>query len=115
MYDFVIIGGGIIGMSTAMQLIEIYRRPHCAAGKRGRPGLPSDWPQQRRDPRRGVLHARQPQAVLPAGNRATKAFASRTASAMTSAANAGRHRRWRWSGCAPCGIAPPPTACSASG
>lgn len=24
MYDFVIIGGGIIGMSTAMQLIEIY-------------------------------------------------------------------------------------------
>lgn len=24
MYDFVIIGGGIIGMSTAMQLIDIY-------------------------------------------------------------------------------------------
>ncbi|BBU81776.1 hypothetical protein EIMP300_31760 [Escherichia coli] len=26
MYDFVIIGGGIIGMSTAMQLIDIYPR-----------------------------------------------------------------------------------------
>ncbi len=25
MYDFVIIGGGIIGMSTAMQLIDVYR------------------------------------------------------------------------------------------
>lgn len=24
MYDFVIIGGGIIGMSTAMQLIDVY-------------------------------------------------------------------------------------------
>ncbi|EBT8071812.1 FAD-dependent oxidoreductase, partial [Salmonella enterica] len=24
MYDFVIIGGGIIGMSTAMQLIDLY-------------------------------------------------------------------------------------------
>ncbi len=66
MYDFVIIGGGIIGMSTAMQLIEIYPDAALRCWKRGRPGLPSDWPQQRRDPRRGVLHARQPQgAVLP--------------------------------------------------
>ncbi len=66
MYDFVIIGGGIIGMSTAMQLIEIYPDARIALLERGRPGLPSDWPQQRRDPRRGVLHARQPQgAVLP--------------------------------------------------
>ena len=40
MYDFVIIGG-IIGMSTAMQLIEIYRTPALRCWKRGRPGLPS--------------------------------------------------------------------------
>ncbi|STL13205.1 hydroxyglutarate oxidase [Escherichia coli] len=32
MYDFVIIGGGIIGMSTAMQLIDVYPgRTHCVA------------------------------------------------------------------------------------
>ncbi|NES09145.1 FAD-dependent oxidoreductase, partial [Pseudomonas laurentiana] len=24
MYDFIIIGGGIVGMSTAMQLIQVY-------------------------------------------------------------------------------------------
>ncbi len=67
MYDFVIIGGGIIGMSTAMQLIEIYPDARIALlEKEAGPAWPSDWPQQRRDPRRGVLHARQPQgAVLP--------------------------------------------------
>ncbi len=36
MYDFVIIGGGIIGMSTAMQLIDLVRCAHRVAGKRVR-------------------------------------------------------------------------------
>ena len=58
MYDFVIIGGGIIGMSTAMQLIEIYPDARIALlEKEAGPAC---------HPRRGVLHARQPQgAVLP--------------------------------------------------
>ncbi|STI48249.1 hydroxyglutarate oxidase [Escherichia coli] len=88
MYDFVIIGGGIIGMSTAMQLIDVYPDARIGvAGKRVRPGLSSDGPQQRRDPCRGLLHARQPEgAVCLAGNRATKAFAIKTAFAMTTAA-----------------------------
>ena len=68
MYDFVIIGGGIIGMSTAMQLIEIYPDARIALlEKEAGPDLPSDWPQQRRDPRRGgITRPGQPQgAVLP--------------------------------------------------
>ena len=58
MYDFVIIGGGIIGMSTAMQLIDVIRTPALRCWKRVRPGLSPDGPQQRRDPCRGLLHAR---------------------------------------------------------
>lgn len=66
MYDFVIIGGGIIGMSTAMQLIEIYPDARIALLERVRSGLPSDRSQQRSDPRRRLLYSRQPQgAVLP--------------------------------------------------
>lgn len=41
MYDFVIIGGGIIGMSTAMQLIDVYPDARIA-GKRVRASLPPD-------------------------------------------------------------------------
>lgn len=68
MYDFVIIGGGIIGMSTAMQLIDVYPDARIALLERVRPGLSPDGPQQRRDPCRGLLHARQPEgAVLPGG------------------------------------------------
>ncbi|EHC46661.1 hypothetical protein LTSEGIV_3761 [Salmonella enterica subsp. enterica serovar Give str. S5-487] len=33
MYDFVIIGGGIIGMSTAMQLIDVYADARIAGGR----------------------------------------------------------------------------------
>lgn len=118
MYDFVIIGGGIIGMSTAMQLIEIYPDARIALlEKEAGPACHQTGHNS------GVIHAGvyytpgslKAQFCL-AGNRATKAFASRTASAMTSAAKCwSPPRRWRWSGCAPCGIAPPPTACSASG
>ncbi len=65
MYDFVIIGGGIIGMSTAMQLIDIYPDARIALLEK-EPGLSPDGPQQRRNPCRGLLHARQPEgAVLP--------------------------------------------------
>ncbi len=41
MYDFVIIGGGIIGMSTAMQLIEIYPDARIALRWKKRPALPA--------------------------------------------------------------------------
>lgn len=58
MYDFVIIGGGIIGMSTAMQLIDLYPDAALRCWKKSRPCLSSDGPQQRRDPCRGLLHAR---------------------------------------------------------
>lgn len=34
MYDFVIIGGGIIGMSTAMQLIDVLRMPALRCWKK---------------------------------------------------------------------------------
>ncbi|BDY96702.1 hypothetical protein MUTS15_53590 [Escherichia coli] len=39
MYDFVIIGGGIIGMSTAMQLIDIYPDARIALLEKS-PALP---------------------------------------------------------------------------
>ena len=88
MYDFVIIGGGIIGMSTAMQLIEIYPDARIALlEKEAGPACHQTGHNS------GVIHAGvyytpgslKAQFCL-AGNRATKAFASRTASAMTSAA-----------------------------
>lgn len=58
MYDFVIIGGGIIGMSTAMQLIDIYPDARIALLEKSPPCLSPDGPQQRRDPCRSLLHAR---------------------------------------------------------
>lgn len=59
MYDFVIIGGGIIGMSTAMQLIDVYPDARIALlEKESGPACHPDGPQQRRDPCRGLLHAR---------------------------------------------------------
>ncbi|VDA29938.1 L-2-hydroxyglutarate oxidase LhgO [Klebsiella pneumoniae] len=65
MYDFVIIGGGIIGMSTAMQLIEIYPDARIALlEKEAGPACHQTGHNS------GVIHAgvyaRQPQgAVLP--------------------------------------------------
>ena len=72
MYDFVIIGGGIIGMSTAMQLIDVY---------------------QRRDPCRGLLHARQSEgAVLPGGKpRHQSLLRSKRHSLRQLRQDAGRH------------------------
>ena len=98
MYDFVIIGGGIIGMSTAMQLIEIYPDARIALLEKESPPAASK--------RSFASPATAPQ----------NCFASRTAFAMTFAARCwSPPRRWKWSGCARCGIAPPPMACSENG
>lgn len=76
MYDFVIIGGGIIGMSTAMQLIEIYPDARIALlEKEAGPACHQTGHNS------GVIHAGvyytpgslKAQFCL-AGNRATKAF-----------------------------------------
>lgn len=40
MYDFVIIGGGIIGMSTAMQLIDVYPDARIALLEKKSPARP---------------------------------------------------------------------------
>lgn len=58
MHDFLIIGGGIIGMSTAMQLLERYPDLKVLlVEKETGPGAAPDRAQFRGDPRRGVLHA----------------------------------------------------------
>lgn len=44
MYDFIIIGGGIVGMSTAMQLIQVYPDAKILCWKRIRPGQTPDRP-----------------------------------------------------------------------
>ena len=76
MYDFVIIGGGIIGMSTAMQLIEVYPDARIALlEKESGPACHQTGHNS------GVIHAGvyytpgslKAQFCL-AGNRATKAF-----------------------------------------
>lgn len=76
MYDFVIIGGGIIGMSTAMQLIEIYPDARIALlEKEAGPACHQTGHNS------GVIHAGvyyTPGSLKAqfcfAGNRATKAF-----------------------------------------
>ena len=76
MYDFVIIGGGIIGMSTAMQLIEIYPDARIALlEKESGPACHQTGHNS------GVIHAGvyyTPGSLKAkfclAGNRATKAF-----------------------------------------
>ncbi len=118
MYDFVIIGGGIIGMSTAMQLIEIYPDARIALlEKESGPACHQTGHNS------GVIHAGvyytpgslKAQFCL-AATAPLKPFASRMRFATTSAARCWLPpRRWRWSGCARCGIAPPLTACNANG
>lgn len=76
MYDFVIIGGGIIGMSTAMQLIDVYPDARIALLEK-EPGPAC----HQTGHNSGVIHAGvyytpgslKAQFCL-AGNRATKAF-----------------------------------------
>lgn len=76
MYDFVIIGGGIIGMSTAMQLIDVYPDARIALlEKESAPACHQTGHNS------GVIHAGvyyTPGSLkaqfCPAGNRATKAF-----------------------------------------
>ncbi|MEF3092643.1 L-2-hydroxyglutarate oxidase [Raoultella scottia] len=79
MYDFVIIGGGIIGMSTAMQLLEVYPDARIALlEKESGPACHQSGHNS------GVIHAGvyytpgslKAQFCL-AGNRATKAFCDR--------------------------------------
>lgn len=118
MYDFVIIGGGIIGMSTAMQLIDVYPDARIALlEKESGPACHQTGHNS------GVIHAGvyytpgslKAQFCL-AGNRATKAFATKTASATTSAEKCWLPPPlWKWSACARYGIAPPLTVWSATG
>jgi L-2-hydroxyglutarate oxidase len=76
MYDFVIIGGGIIGMSTAMQLADVYPDARIALLEKE-----STAAQHQTGHNSGVIHAGvyytpgtlKAQFCL-AGNRATKAF-----------------------------------------
>ena len=76
MYDFLIIGGGIIGMSTAMQLIDVYPEARIALLEK-EPGPAC----HQTGHNSGVIHAGvyytpgslKAQFCL-AGNRATKAF-----------------------------------------
>ena len=67
--DVVVIGGGIVGLATALRLLE--QRPDLRVvvlEKERDPGHPPDRPQQRRRPRRAVLPARVAQGdALPRG------------------------------------------------
>lgn len=118
MYDFVIIGGGIIGMSTAMQLIDVYPDARIALlEKESGPACHQTGHNS------GVIHAGvyytpgslKAQFCL-AGNRATKAFCDQTTFAMTTAARCWSPRPIsKWNGCARCGNARRRTVSSASG
>lgn len=113
MYDFVIIGGGIIGMSTAMQLIDLYPDARIALlEKESAPACHQTGHNS------GVIHAGvyytpgslKAQFCL-AGNQATKTFAIKTTSATTPAAKCwSPPRSWKWRGCARYGSGRRPTA-----
>lgn len=118
MYDFVIIGGGIIGMSTAMQLIDVYPDARIALlEKESGPACHQTGHNS------GVIHAGV--YYTPGSLKAQfawretappKPFAIKTAFAMTTA-----ERCWspplnsKWNGCARCGNARRLTGSSASG
>ncbi len=85
-----------------MQLIDVYRMPALRCWKKSPVRPVIRQAQQRRDPCRGLLHARQPEgAVCLAGNRATKAFCDQNGIRYATAA-----RCWspplnlKWNGCA---------------
>ena len=60
----VVIGGGIVGLSTAMQLLEGYPRRAVWVLERKRAGQPSNRTKQRGRARRVLLCARQSQGPL---------------------------------------------------
>ena len=118
MYDFIIIGGGILGMSTAMQLQRTYPDSRMlllekeAAPARHQTGHNS-----------GVIHAGvyyTPGSLKAkfflAGNRATKAFCDQHGIAYEVPGKLlVAPTTWKCSACRRCGSAPPPTALSANG
>ena len=101
MYDFVIIGGGIIGMSTAMQLIDVYPDARIALlEKESGPACHQTGHNS------GVIHAGvyytpgslKTQFCL-AGSRATKVFCDQNAFATTTAARCWSPRlNSKWNG-----------------
>lgn len=119
MYDFLIIGGGIIGMSTAMQLIDVYPDARIALlEKESGPACHQTGHNS------GVIHAGvyytpgslKAQFCL-AGNRATKVFCDQNGIRYD---NCGKMLvatplNSKWNGCARCGNARRRTVSSASG
>lgn len=93
MYDFVIIGGGIIGMSTAMQLIDVYPDARIALlEKESAPACHQTGHNS------GVIHAGvyyTPGSLKArfclAGNQATKTFAIKQHPLRHLRQNVGRH------------------------
>lgn len=102
MYDFVIIGGGIIGMSTAMQLIDIYPDARIALlEKESGPACHQTGHNS------GVIHAGvyytpgslKTQFCLGRGTAPLKSFAIKTAFATTTAARCWSPRlNSKWNG-----------------
>ena len=118
MYDFVIIGGGIIGMSTAMQLIDVYPDARIALlEKESGPACHQTGHNS------GVIHAGvyytpgslKAQFCL-AGNRATTAFCDQNGIRFDNCGKMLSPRlRSKWNGCAPYGNAQRRTVSSANG
>ena len=103
--DHVVVGGGIVGLSTARHLLASRPGAECSCSTR-RPtvGRAPDRPQQRRDPLRHLLRAGQPQgAAVPRGRAAAPRStprehgipvrAHRQAARRHRRARAGRHAR----------------------
>ena len=93
MYDFVIIGGGIIGMSTAMQLIDIYPDARIALlEKESGPACHQTGHNS------GVIHAGG-RSFAWRGTAPLKSFAIKTAFATTTAARCWSPRlNSKWNG-----------------
>lgn len=113
MYDFVIIGGGIIGMSTAMQLIDVYPDARIALlEKESAPACHQTGHNS------GVIHAgvyytpgSLKRGFVWRAIRRPKPFAIKTTSATTPAAKCwSPPRSWKWRGCARYGSGRRPTA-----
>ena len=75
-FDYVVIGGGIVGLSTAMAVTERFPNSASCGSRKGRPLRRSpDRPQQRRHSFRHLLQARVLQGeVLPRRQPAMVAF-----------------------------------------